>query len=340
MATLKELAALVHGDIDGDPQEEITGVAEIQDAPPGSISFLHNPKYRKFLKTTRASAVVISRDEEVGDLNAIRVDNPALSFSKILDHFAPGWPVMRGIHSTAVVSDAAEIGENVSVGAYAVVEEEVVLGDGVSIGPHSFVGYGSRIGSSTQLKFHVSVYQGCVLGNHVLVHSGTVIGSDGFGFVTEGGIHHKMSQVGGVVIDDHVEIGANCAIDRGTVGDTHIGAGSKLDNLVHIAHNVKLGMGCLVTAQVGISGSTVVGDYVAFGGQSGAVGHIEVGSHARLAAKTGITKSLGGHKTYAGMPAREIGEKNRLDALVRRLPQLVKKINELDSEISNLKGNQ
>ncbi|MFQ6674715.1 MAG: UDP-3-O-(3-hydroxymyristoyl)glucosamine N-acyltransferase [Fidelibacterota bacterium] len=338
MATLRELAALVHGEIVGDPDVDIKGVAELHRASPGSISFLHDPRYRKFLKTTKASAVVVTRDEEVGHINAIRVDNPALSFSRIMDHFAPVIPVPKEIHPTARVAPGVKVGAGVGVGAYAVVEEGSVLGDNAIIGPHSYVGHGSTIGRETELKYHVCIYPHSVIGERVVIHSGTVIGSRGFGYETEDGIHHKISQIGRVVIGNDAEIGANCAIDRGTLGDTVIGDGSKLDNLVHIAHNVRLGRGCLVTGQVGIAGSTVIGDYVVFAGQSGVVDHVEVGAGARVAAKAGITKSVPGDKTYAGMPARDIREKRRLDALVRRLPELVRKIRELESEVSRLKA--
>ncbi|MFQ6615379.1 MAG: UDP-3-O-(3-hydroxymyristoyl)glucosamine N-acyltransferase [Fidelibacterota bacterium] len=339
MATLRELAALVQGEIVGDPDVDINGVAELRQASPGSISFLHDPRYRKYLKDTGASAVVVSRNEDVGGLNAIRVDNPVLSFSEIMDHFSPPVPIPREVHSTARVGPSVKLGTDVAVGAYAVVEDRSILGDNVVIGPHSYVGQGCEIGQGTELKFHVCLYRNCVLGDRVVVHSGTVIGSRGFGYETEEGIHHSLRQMGRVVIGNDVEIGANCAIDRGTLGDTVIGDGSKLDNLVHIAHNVRLGRGCLVTAQVGIAGSTIIGDHVVFAGQSGVVDHVEVGDGARVAAKAAITKSVPGGKTYAGMPARDIREKNRLDALVRRLPELVRKIQELESEVSRLKGN-
>lgn len=338
MATLGELAALVAGEIDGDPEVEIRGVAEIHNATPGTISYLHSPKYKKYLLTTEASGVVVTPDEEVGDLNAIRVDHPALSFSRILDHFAPSTGAAAEIHPTALIGADVRMGQDVSVGAYAVIEDGAELGDNVVIGPQSLVGRESKIGESTELKFHTVVYPRCLIGKKVTIHSGTVIGSDGFGYITHEGIHHKTPQIGRVVVEDNVEIGANCTIDRGTIGDTVIGEGSKLDNLVQIAHNVKLGKGCLVAALVGIAGSTVVGDYVAFGGQSGATDHIEIGAHARIAAKTGVTKSLPGGRTYAGMPARDIWEKNRMDALVRRLPDLVKKVKQLESRISRQKG--
>lgn len=337
MVTLGELADLVQGELDGDPGIEITGVAEIQNAFPGTISFLHTSRYRKYLQSTQASAVVVSKDEPVGEIGAIRVDNPILSFSRILDFFSPGVPDKTGIHPTAIIETGVTVGKEVTIGAYTTIEEGVKLGDGVKIGPLCVVGSESEIGEESNLKFHTSISSRCVIGKHVIIHSGTVIGSDGFGYATDKGTHVKIRQIGRVVIEDKVEIGANCAIDRGTISDTVIGEGTKLDNLVHIAHNVKIGKGCLITGQFGIAGSSVLGDYVAFGGQSGVGDNVEVGSHARFAAKSGVTKSLPGNKTYAGMPAIEIMERNRLDVLVHRLPELVKKVNKLEAEIKTLK---
>ncbi|MDP6455864.1 MAG: UDP-3-O-(3-hydroxymyristoyl)glucosamine N-acyltransferase [Candidatus Marinimicrobia bacterium] len=337
MTTLKELANLVGGEIVGDPETEISGVAELENAPPGTISFLSIPKYKRYLKSTKASAVVISKETEADEMSAaILVENPTLSFAAILDYFSPALPHEREVHPTVSLGKNVKLGKDVAVGPYTVIEDDVTVGDGVVIGPSCVVGSSTSIGTDSELKYHVTLYHDCVIGENVLVHSGTVIGSDGFGFTTEKGIHYKVPQIGGVVVEDDVEIGANCAIDRGTIGNTVIGKGTKLDNLVHIAHNVKLGKGCLVTGQAAIAGSTVIGDYVAFGGQSGVTDHVEVGSNARIAAKSGVTKSIPGDKTYSGMPAKEIRQQNRLDALLNRLPELVKKINAVEQKINEL----
>ncbi len=337
MTTLKELADLVGGEIVGDPETEISGVSELENAPPGTISFLSFPKYERYLKSTKASAVVMSKGAKLDNKNAaILVKNPTLSFSTILDYFSPAPPRAREVHSTASLGKNVKLGKDVAVGPYTVLEDDVTVADGVVIGPNCAVGRGSSIRSDSELKYHVTLNHNCVIGKNVLVHSGTVIGSDGFGFTAEKGVHYKVPQTGGVVVEDDVEIGANCAIDRGTMGNTVIGKGTKLDNLVHIAHNVKLGKGCLVTGQAGIAGSTVIGDYVAFGGQSGVTDHVEIGSNARIAARAGVTKSIPGDKTYAGMPAKEIRQQNRLDGLFNRLPELVKRINALEQKISEL----
>lgn len=337
MTTLKELADLVGGEIVGDPETEILGVAELEDAPPGTISFLSQPKYERYLKSTKASAVVLSKKAKVDDKNAaILVENPTLSFSTILDYFSPEPPRTREIDQTVSLGKNVKMGADVAIGPYTVIEDDVTVADNVVIGPSCVVGRGSSIGRDSELKYHVTLYENCVIGKNVLVHSGTIIGGDGFGFTTERDIHYKVPQIGGVLVEDDVEIGANCAIDRGTIGNTVIGKGTKLDNLVHIAHNVKLGKGCLVTGQAAIAGSSEIGDHVAFGGQSGVTDHVEIGSNARIAAKSGVTKSIPGDKTYAGMPAKEIRKQNRLDALFNRLPELVKRISTIEQKISEL----
>lgn len=336
MTTLEELSSLVQGELVGDPHLEITGVSEIQNGVPGTITFLLLPKYREYLETTKASAILAGKDESLQEMNAILADNPTVAFSKILDHFAFEAEVSGGVHPTAVVDDSATIGRDVTVGAYVVIEEGAKISDSVRIGPQCFVGKGTTVAQESELKPLVTIYHGCNIGANVLIHSGTVIGCDGYGFATESGVHLKIPQVGGVEIGDDVEIGANCAIDRGTIGNTVIGKGSKLDNLVHIAHNVKIGKGCLLTGQTAVAGSSVIGDYVAFGGKASVTGHVEVGSHARLAAKSGVTKSLPGNETYAGMPARKITEKNRIDALVSQLPEMMKRLKILEERLTAL----
>ncbi|MEE2876725.1 MAG: UDP-3-O-(3-hydroxymyristoyl)glucosamine N-acyltransferase [Candidatus Neomarinimicrobiota bacterium] len=339
MTTLWELTSLVDGELVGDPDLEITGVSEVQNGVPGTITFVHIPKYRQYLQATEASAVLTGKDELLENFNGIRSENPTVALSKILDHFAPEPGDNFGIHETAVVHSSVTLGKEVTVGPFAVIEEKVSIGDGVKIGPQCTISKNSSIGSGSKLKSLVAIYSYCNIGSDVLIHSGTVIGCDGYGFATEGRIHLKIPQIGGVEIGDNVEIGANCAIDRGTIGNTVIGQGSKLDNLVHIAHNVKIGKGCLLTAQAAVAGSSVIGDYVAFGGKASVAGHLEVGDHAKLAAKSGVTKSLSGGETYAGMPAREISEKNRQDAHISRMPMMAKKLKELEKRLAELEKN-
>lgn len=338
MTTLGDLAQLVGSQISVDSKLKITGVSEIKSGIPGTITFLTYPRYRKYLTSTQASAVIVSKEEKVENIATIRVENPLLAFAKILEHFSGKLPFNAGIHSTALIGNRVKLGDKVAIGANSIIEDNAEIGSNTQIGAQSFVGQNSVIGKNTELKAFVTLYHNCVLGNNVLIHSGAVIGSDGFGFVTDKNIHHKIHQLGRVVIENDVEIGANSTIDRGTIGDTIIGEGSKIDNLVHIAHNVILGKGCLVTAQVGFSGSAKIGDYVSIGGQAGVRDHVEVGSHAQLAGKTGVTKSIPGDKMYAGMPAREIHEKNKIDALMARLPKLMDRIKELESKVAELKS--
>ncbi len=339
MTTLRELTSLVDGELVGDPDLEITGVSEVQNGEPGTITFVHVPKYRQYLRTTEASAVLTGKDETLENLNGIISENPTVALSKILDHFAPEAGDGSGVHETAVIHSSATLGNDVTVGPFAVIEEGVTIGDGARIGPQCTICKESTVGNGSELKSLVAIYSRCNIGTDVLIHSGTVIGCDGYGFATEGGVHLKIPQIGGVEIGDNVEIGANCAIDRGTIGNTVIGQGSKLDNLIHIAHNVEIGKGCLLTAQTAVAGSSVIGDYVAFGGKASVAGHLEVGDHAKLAAKSGVTKSLAGGETYAGMPARKISERNRLDAQISRLPEMAKKLKELEQRLAELEQN-
>ena len=332
------MASLVQGELVGDPEIEITGVSEVEKGVPGTIIFLHMSKYRQFLDTTKASAVLISRDQSLDTINlsGIISDNPAIALSKILNYFAPDHKPTMEIHETAIIHKSVKIDGNVSIGPYSVLEKGVNIGRNVIIGSNCIIEENSLVGDGSELKSLVTVYSCCKIGMNVLIHSGTVVGCDGYGFANEEGKHQKIPQIGGVEIGDNVEIGANCAIDRGTIGNTVIDKGSKLDNLVHIAHNVKIGKNCLLTAQTAVAGSSVIGDHVAFGGKASVAGHLTIGSKTQLAAKSGVTKSLEGGQTYAGMPARKIFEKNKQDALIGRLPEMNDLLKDLENRLINL----
>lgn len=318
----------------GDPQTPIGGVSEIQRGQPGTITFLANPRYKQYLSETRAAAVVISSDHPEPAIPAIRVKNPQAAFARILQEFAPNRPRPAGIHPTALIHDTAKLGKNVAVGPYAVIEANVSLGDNCTVGTHSFLGESVIIGTGTELYPHVTIHTRCRLGSDCIIHSGTVIGTDGYGFVEEDGQHLKIPQNGGVHIGNQVEMGGNCTIDRGTIGDTVIGDGTKFDNQVHVAHNVTLGRGCLVTGQVGIAGSATIGDFCIFAGQVGVAPHVTIGDRAVFAAKSGVTKSLSGGKIYAGMPAREIHEQNRRDAVFSQVKRLKKRLEKIEANLN------
>ena len=335
MPKLGELAELVSGELAGNLNIEIDAVSEIQKGRAGTITFLGNPKYRKYISETNASAIIVSDKSFLKGKNGIIVQNPQLAFAKILSIFSDKRDDLVGIHPSAIIHKSAELGMEVSIGAFAVIGDSVKVGNRSKIGHHVTVGNSSRVGTNSLVYSNVNIYQDCLIGDNVIIHSGTVIGSDGFGFVTENDVHHKIPQTGSVIIGNDVEIGANCAIDRATIDETIIGDGTKIDNLVHIAHNVKIGKGCLLAAEVGIAGSVEIGDYCVFAGHSAVAPHLKLGSRSILAAKTGVTKSLSGGKIYAGMPAREIKEKNRRDAIFAEVNFLKKRFKKLENKLQN-----
>lgn len=334
--TLKEIAAFVNGTVSRNPETVITGVAGIREAREGDITFLANPKYLPLVEKTTASAIVVSPGITPG-LPAIVVDNPSLAFIKIVAMMMPKQEHHpRGVHPTAVVSAKASLGRNVSLGAYVVIEDGASVGDDSVIYPFCFVGKETRIGRRALLYPNVTVREQITIGDGVIIHSGTVVGSDGFGFVTVAGEHHKVPQVGTVEIGDNVEIGANVTIDRARFNKTVIGSGTKIDNLVQIAHNVAVGTNSLIVAQVGISGSTIIGNRVTIAGQAGLAGHITVGEDAVIAAQAGVTKSVSPATIVSGYPAQPHETAKRINAYIQGLPKLHEEIKQLKNRIEEL----
>ena len=333
MPSLDQLAELVGGKPIGQSDLIISGVSELQNGKQGTISFLENPKYKKYLDSTKASAVIVSDSSLLNRQNGIVVQNPQLAFSKILNVFCPRYTIQKGIHPTAVIDSSVHLGDAVSVGANAVIKANVTIGEGTNVGPNSVIGCNAVIGKECRIHSRVTIYHECTIGDRVVIFSGTVIGSDGFGFVTEENTHYKIPQIGKVIIGSDVEIGANCAIDRATIGETIIGDMTKLDNLIHIAHNVKIGVGCLLAAGVGISGSVTIEDYCILAGQSGVVPHVSIGTKSIIAVQSGVTKSLKGGEIYSGMPARKIREQNKKDAVLSSIPMLKSRIEKLEQII-------
>ena len=326
MKTLSYLANLVNGKVVGDESMSISGVSEIQNGVESTITFLGNPKYKKYLALTNASAVIVNDSSLLGDKPGIIHSNPQLAVAKILEEFSHKVEHKIGISKNSYVSPKAKIGKNVTIGNFSVIEDGVMLGDNTIIGSNTTISNNVIIGNDCNIFSNIHIYNNCTIGSNCIIHSGTIIGSDGFGFVTENGNHFKIPQTGNVVIGDRVEIGANCAIDRGTIGDTILGDQCKLDNHVHLAHNVRLGEGCILTAAVTIAGSVNVGEYCIFAGHVGVAPHVTIGAHSTLAAKTGVTKSLSGGKIYAGMPAREIREQHKRDALYSEVLKMKKQL--------------
>ena len=327
--TLREIAAYVDGKVIGEPDINVSGVSEIQNSLPGTITFLGNPKYKQFLTETQAEAIFVRNEDHLNGKNGIVVSNPQLAMARTLRLFFPQTSFEPSIHESAVIDSTASVGKNVFIDAGVVIKSGASIGDNAIIGANVVIGNRAAIGTHCSLKPNVTIYHNVIIGDNCIIHSGTVIGCDGFGYVTEDNIHEKIPQPGNVVIGNDVEIGSNCAIDRATIGVTSIGDMTKIDNLVHIAHNVKVGKGCLITAGFAVAGSTEIGDYCTFAGQVGIAPHIKIGSNSVFAAKSGVTKSLEGGKVYAGFPAREIREHNKREAQLKDITRMSQKLDQL-----------
>jgi len=335
--TLKEIADLVGGEISGDSNVVIKGVAGIKEAESGDITFLANPKYAPLINTTRASAIIADYDVAVVAKPVIRVKDPSLAFAKVISSFTPQELIKpSGIHPSAIIGKGVALGKNAAIGPYVVIEDEVSLGDDSIVYSGTFIGHHAKIGSGALIYPNVSIRERVLIGKNVIIHSGTVIGSDGFGFASVGGKHHKIPQIGIVEIGDDVEIGANVTIDRARFAKTVIGNGTKIDNLVQIAHNVIVGENSLIIAQAGISGSTIIGNNVIIAGQAGLVGHIKIGDGAVLAAQAGVTKSVPENTVVSGYPARKHETAIKVNACVQNLPKLYEEVKELKKKIEEL----
>jgi len=337
--TLKEIAQAVNGEVVGNDNITIKGVCGIKEAKEGDISFLANNKYLPFIDKTQASAIITSREVKSASKPIIRTDNPSLAFVKIVSLFAPGEiQKPRGVHPTAILGKDVKLAKNVSIGAYVSLGDNVSVGDNTVIFGGCFIGNNTKIDQDCLIYSNVSIREFVVIGKRVIIHSGTVIGSDGFGFLTIDGEHHKIPQIGIVEIGDDVEIGANVAIDRARFDKTIIGKGTKIDNLVHIAHNVFIGKNSIIVAQVGISGSTVIGNNVTLAGQAGLVGHISVGDNAIVAAQGGVTKSVAANTFVSGYPAKPHNIAIKVNACVQNLPRLYDTVNTLKKKIEELEA--
>jgi UDP-3-O-[3-hydroxymyristoyl] glucosamine N-acyltransferase len=332
---LKELAPLLNGDILGDPEIEITGVSGINEAKEGDITFVSAKRYLKDISKCRASCIIVKDPLTSTDLTQLKVFNPYLVFAKLLEHFyvKPGKPV--GTSKDAIVSDKSEVGRNVSIFPYAYISDGASIGNGTTVYPYVFIGENTTIGEDCILHPHVTIRENVKIGKRVIIHAGTVVGSDGFGYVMDNGEHCKIPQVGGVIIEDDVEIGSNVSIDRATTGNTIIGKGTKIDNLVQIAHNVKIGKNSILVAQVGIAGSSEIGDYVILAGQVGVADHCKIESGTMIGAQSGIRGNVS-TGAYSGSPAIPHKEWLKAQAIFSKLPDLQKKLRELEEKIKEL----
>lgn len=335
--TALEIAKLVEGKVIGDQSVIVSGFSSIDHAQKGELTFLSNLKYLPQLSKTNASVILVGSGVVVEGKTVIQTENPSLAFSKIISALFPQAQFHpKGIHSSAVVSKKAILGKNVSVGAHVVIEDEAVIGDDVIIYAGCYVGGGVRIGRQCVLYPNVVLREGTVIGNKVVIHSNTSIGTDGFGYEQVNGKHEKISQIGIVVIEDDVEIGSNVTIDRARFDKTLIGRGTKIDNLVQIAHNVVIGENCIIIAQVGISGSCVIGKNSILAGQAGLAGHLTIGENSIIAAQAGVIKSLPPGSKVSGYPAKPHEEAKIVNAHLQRLPHYVEIIQELQKKVEDL----
>jgi len=318
---LSEIATHISGRIIGDPSVEIEGVGSIDKARRGDITLLVKERYRKYVETTKASAIITNEKLGAGiiDKNLLIVDDPYLAFADVIDMFAPQNYVPSGISERAFVHSEAFIQSGTVVMAGAYIEKGAYIGKNTIIYPNVYVGYLSRIGDNCVIYPNVVIRERCIIGNNVIIHSGAVIGSDGFGFIPQSDGYRKVRQIGGVIIEDDVEIGANSTIDRATVGDTIVKAGTKIDNLVQIGHNVEIGENTIMAGQSGIAGSTKIGKWVQIGGQAGVAGHIIIGDRVRIGGKSGVISDVEADKEIAGYPAVERWEWLKMYGILKNM---------------------
>lgn len=337
--TLDELMSLIGvSDHRGGYSGKLRHIATLQDATAEDLAFLGNMKYTPQVAPSKAGVILVPSDFTATEPKAgqayVPCENPSLAIGKVCAHLEAkhAAPAHSGIHPTAVIAPSASIDPTASIGPYCVVGDRTVIGAHTALVSHVTLGRDCALGAHNYLHTGVSCYDRSQLGDHVILHAGVVIGSDGFGYETENGQHIKIPQIGNVVIGDSVEIGANSTVDRARFGSTQIGAGTKIDNLVQIAHNVVLGKGCLVCAQAGISGSTTLGDYVILAGQAGVAGHLKLESGTIVGAQGGVNRDLKGGQMYRGTPAIEAAIANRADVLRKRLPELFRRVRQLETD--------
>ncbi len=337
-----QIAMLVNGTVEGNAEATVSSFGKIEEAVKGQLSFLANPKYEEHLYTTSASVIIINEAQELREAisaTLIRVPDAYSAFATLLSKYQEIMTQqLTGIQQPAYISSTAKTGENVFIGAFAYLGENVVIGNNVKIFPGAFIGNNVKVGDSTILHAGVKIYHDCVLGKNVTVHAGTVIGSDGFGFAPKAdGSFQKVPQIGNVVVEDNVEIGANSTIDRATIGSTLIKSGAKLDNLIQVAHNVEVGNNTVMAAQSGVSGSTKLGNNVMVGGQAGIVGHITIAAGSKINAQSGVSKSIKTPNTaVTGSPAYDYTSALRSQALNRNLPEMERRLNQLEQLVKQL----
>lgn len=335
--TAIQINQILNGKLEGNPNQEVFKLSKIEEGETGSITFLSNLKYKNFLYTTKASVVIISEDfvlEKAIEPTLIRVKDPYLAFTQLLEFYTQMRHSLKvGIEEPVLISKSAKIGQNVYIGAFTHIGDNVVIGDNVKIYSNVAIGENVTIGDNTLVHSSANLCADTQIGQGCIIHSGVVIGADGFGFAPQSdGTYKKIPQIGNVIIEDNVEIGANTTIDRATMGSTLIRKGTKIDNLVQIAHNVEVGENCVIAAQAGIAGSTKIGNNCVVGGQAGIAGHLTIENNVRIQAQSGVVKNLKSNQAVQGTPALGYIEYNKSYVVFKKLPQILRKVEELDKK--------
>jgi len=339
-----DIATLLNGEVEGNGNVKVSNISKIDQPIPGTLTFLSNPTYTKYIYTTTASIVIVNKDfkpENNLSCTLIRVEDAYVALAKLLDFYTKAKPSKIGIEQPSFVSNSAKIGEQIYLGAFAYIGENAVIGNNVKIYPHVYIGDNVKIGDDSILYSGVKIYAGCSIGSSCIFHSGSVIGADGFGFAPNpDGTYTKIEQIGNVVIEDNVEIGANTTVDSATMGSTIIRKGVKLDNLVQIAHNDDIGENTVMAAHVGIAGSTVIGKNCVFGGQAGVSGHISIGDGVKIGPQTGVMSSVKPNSVLLGAPALDFKLAMKTFSIIRNLPELRNDVIELQKKIKIIEDNK
>lgn len=336
-----QIALIVKGKVEGNPETSVNSFGKIEEAKEGQLTFFANPKYEDFLYSTKASVIILNESYELKQpvgASLIRVPDAYSAFATLLSKYQEIMQQhLTGIQQPSFLAKTVQYGQHVFIGAFAYLGENVKIGDNTKIYPNAYIGENVTIGNNSIIHPGVKIYNDCKIGDYVVIHGGTIIGSDGFGFAPQAdGSFKKVPQIGNVIIEDYVEIGANTTIDRATIGSTIIKKGAKLDNLIQIAHNVEIGNSTVIAAQAGVSGSTKVGSGVMIGGQAGIVGHIQLGDGAKVNAQSGVSKSIEPGKAVTGSPAYDYTSALRSQAASRKLPELEKRVKELEALVKQL----
>jgi len=333
---VKDIARFINGEVSGDEDLEIKGVTGLESAKCGDISFLGDSKFTCLARGSKASCIITKKVWEIEGKTLIFAENPALAFIKVIDCFHPPKEIKSGISKLASIGENVSIGDGISIAPYVIINKGVKIGKNVKIAPFTYIGDNSVIGNDVEIKTSVTILDDTIIGNRVIIHPGAVIGSDGYAYVTENKKHYKIPQIGSVIIEDDCEIGANVTIDRASFGETIIKKGTKIDNLVQIAHNVTVGEDSLIVAQVGIAGSCKIGKNVTLAGQVGVADHLKIGDNSIVAAQGGVTKNIPPNELFSGYPARNHNQARRIYAASVKLPELLKRVRKLEKIVEEI----